>query len=61
MIAASLKEIVPAKLHLVPCFELQLDETIDIISKAQLIVYVCFLHTERMKIVDHYLFCLILA
>ena len=58
MIAASLKEIVLAKLRLAPCFELQLDETTDITSKAQLIVYVRFPSTERMKIVDHYLFCL---
>ena len=58
MIAASLKEIVLAKLRLAPCFGLQLDETTDITSKAQLIVYVRFPSTERMKIVDHYLFCL---
>ena len=58
MIAASLKEIVLAKLRLATCFGLQLDETTDITSKAQLIVYVCFPSTERMKIVDHYLFCL---
>ena len=57
-IAASLKEIVLAKLRLAPCFGLQLDETTDITSKAQLIVYVRFPSTERMKIVDHYLFCL---
>ena len=58
MIAASLKEIVLAKLRLAPCFGLQLDETTDITSKAQLIVYVRFPSTKRMKIVDHYLFCL---
>ena len=58
MIAASLKEIVLAKLRLAPWFGLQLDETTDITSKAQLIVYVRFPSTERMKIVDHYLFCL---
>ena len=58
MIAASLKEIVLAKLRLAPCFGLQLDETTDITGKAQLIVYVRFPSTERMKIVDHYLFCL---
>ena len=58
MIAASLKEMVLAKLRLAPCFGLQLDETTDITSKAHLIVYICFPSTERMKIVDHYLFCL---
>ena len=57
MIAASLKEIVLAKLRLAPCFGLQLDETTDITSKAQLIAYVRFPSIERMKIVDHYLFC----
>ena len=57
MIAASLKEIVLAKLRLAPCFGLPLDETTDISSKAQLIVYVRFPSIERMKIVDHYLFC----
>ena len=41
MIAASLKEIVLAKLRLAPCFGLQLDETADITSKVQMIVYVC--------------------
>ena len=56
IIAASLKEIVLAKLRLAPCFGLQLDETTDVTSKAQLIVYVRFPSTERMKIVDHYLF-----
>ena len=40
-----------------PCFGLQLDETTDSTSKAQLIVYVRFPDTERMKIVNHYLFC----
>ena len=34
MIAASLEEIVLAKLRLAPCFRLQLDETTDITSKA---------------------------
>ena len=58
MIAASPKEIVLAKLRLAPCFGLQLDETTDFTSKAQLIVYVCFPDTERMQIVDHYLFYL---
>ena len=58
MIAASLKEIVQAKLCLALCFGLQLDEITDITSKAQLIVYVRFPDTERKKIVDHYLFCL---
>ena len=43
---------------LAPCFGLQLDETTDITSKAQLIVYVRFPSTQRMKIVDHYLLCL---
>ena len=57
MIAASLKEIVLAKLRLAPCFGLQLDETTDISSKAQLIVYVRFPSIERMKIVDYNLFC----
>ena len=56
MIAALLKEIVLAKLHLALCFGLQLGETTDITSEAQLIVYVRFSDTERMKIVDHYLF-----
>ena len=54
MIVASLKEIVLVKL----CLGLQLHETNDTTSKAQLFVYVCFPDTERMKIVDHYLFCL---
>ena len=58
MIAASLKEIVVAKLRLAPCFWLQLDVTTDVTSKAQLIVYVRFPDAERMKIEDHYLFCL---
>ena len=58
LIAASLKEIVLAKLLLAPFFGLQLDEMTYITSKAQLIVYVRFPNTERMKIVDHYLFCL---
>ena len=58
LIAASLKEIFLAKLRLAPCFGLQLDEMTYITSKAQLIVYVRFPSTERMKIVDHYLFCL---
>ena len=61
MIAASLKEIVLAKLRLAPCFGLQLDETTDITIKAQLIVYVRFPSKERMKIVDHYLFCLLIG
>ena len=52
------KEIVLAKLRLAPCFEFQLDQTTDITSKAQLIVYVRFPDTERMKIVHYYLFCL---
>ena len=58
MIAASLKEIVLAKLRNAPCFGLQLDETTDITSQAQLIVYVRFPDTERKKLADHYLFCL---
>ena len=58
IIAASLREIVLAKLCLTPCFGLQLDETTDITGKAQLIVYARFLDMERMKIVDHYMFCL---
>ena len=58
MIAASPKEIVLAKLSLAPCFGLQLNETTDITSKAQLIVNVRFPDTERTKIVDPYLFCL---
>ena len=58
MIAASLKDIVLTKLHHAPCFGLQLDETTDITSQAQLIVYVRFPDTERKEIVDHYLFCL---
>ena len=57
-IAASPKEIVLAKLCFAPCFRLRFDETTDITSKAQLIVYVRFPDTECMKIVDHYLFCL---
>ena len=57
IIAASLKEIVLAKLRLARCFGLQLDETTDITSKAHLIVYVRFPDTERMKTVDQYLFC----
>ena len=61
MTAASLKEIVLAKLRLAPCFGLQLDETTDITSRAQLIVYVCFPDTERMKIVDHSPFCLLVG
>ena len=58
MIAASLKEIVLAKIRLAPCFGLQLDETTDITSEVQLIVYIRFPDTERVKIVDHHLFCL---
>ena len=58
IIAASIKKIVLAKLRLAPCFGLQLDETTDITCKARLIVYVRFPDTERVKIVDHYLFCL---
>ena len=42
MIAASLKDIVLAKICLAPCFGLQLDETTNISNKAQLIVYVRF-------------------
>ena len=57
MIAASLKEIVLAELRYALCFRLQLDETTDITSQTQLMVYVRFPDTERMKIVDHYLFC----
>ena len=53
-----IKKIVLAKLRLALCFGFQLDETTDITNKAQLIVYVRFPDTERMKIVDHYLFCL---
>ena len=56
MIATSLKEIVLAKLRNAPCFGLQLDETTDITSQAQLIVYVRFTDTERKKLADHYLF-----
>ena len=58
MIAASLKEIVLAKLRLAPCFGLQLDETTDISNKAQLIAYVRFPSIERMKIVDLFFFLL---
>ena len=58
MIAASLKEIVLAKLCRAPCFGLQLDKTTDITNQAQLIVYVRFPNTERKKLADHYLFCL---
>ena len=58
LIAASLKEIVLPKLRNAPYFGLQLDETTDITSQTQLIVYDRFPDTERKKVVDHYLLCL---
>ena len=50
IIAASLKEIVLAKLRNAPCFELQLDVTTHITSQAQLIVSVRFPDKERVSI-----------
>ena len=47
---ASLKEMLAAKLRDVPCFRIQFDETTA--RQAQLIPYVCYPDTLRMKVAD---------
>ena len=45
------------KLKKAPCFSIQLDETTDIGSEAQLLVFCRFAVVELNKISEHYLFC----
>ena len=45
------------KLKKAPCFSIQLDETTDIGSEAQLLVFCRFADVELNKISEHYLFC----
>jgi len=58
VVAASLKEMLLAKLRDAPCFGIQFDVTTDITRQAHLIAYVRFSDKECMKIVYHYLLCL---
>ena len=52
------KKKVLAMLRYAICFGLQLIESIDFISRVQLVAHICFLDMELMKIEDYYRFCL---
>ena len=57
VIATDLEHHLIQKLKKAPSFAIQLDETTDVSSQAQLIVFCRFADTEREKITKHYLFC----
>ena len=57
IIATDLEDQMIQKLKKAPLFAIQLDETTDIASQAQLIVFCRFTVTACEKITKHYLFC----
>ena len=57
VIATDLEDQSIQKLKKALSFAIQLDETTDVSSHAQLIVFCGFAETEREKITEHYLFC----
>ena len=56
-IATDLEDQLIEKLKQSPSFAIQLDETTDVSSKAQLIVFCRFASISNKKITEHYLFC----
>ena len=57
VISADIKEQLIQKILKASSFGIQLDETIDITSEAQLMVFCRFSDIETNRIVEHYLFC----
>ena len=56
--AEDLLEQLLYKIGKVPCYRLQLDESTDVGSRAQLLVFIRFPDADSYNIVDEYLCCL---